>query len=74
MKFTNARESKEHARKKRIARARALQAGRQAYFDGKDGWRDNPYPFGDVHDESAVICCRFLLGWLREYFREHPST
>lgn len=57
----------------------ATQEGRQAYWDGKDGGTDNPYngwnelPGNPCLSHQCLLWCRFLLGWLREYDRNHPQ-
>lgn len=74
----NPAELREFTRKQRVQAGRALMAGRKAYHAGLDGVADNPHTGWQKlpeaqHSFQCLLWCRWLLGWLREYFRERAS-
>lgn len=77
--YQNAAELKEFSRKQRVEAGRALMAGRKAYAAGLDGVEDNPHAgwqkLRDAqHSFQCLLWARFLMGWLREYYREYRSN
>lgn len=75
MRADNAKEIATFNRKQ-LAQARlAVWHGRKAFIDGKDGIRDNPHDGWQntelkQHGFQCLLWARFLLGWLREFYRE----